>query len=301
MRVKKEDENSSKKNNLDDLESNFYYALSHEIRRKMLEIIGDNGFASFTTLKKQLKVSTGTIYHHLETLSQLIEQKLDKKYYLTDLGQHAYKYIKDNIETLRRNNFSSRDLKSPLIRTLMFLTPKPLIEQNNKKIQYYSITLSIGILILGVIFCEITKIFPFLLLFDNSIAIFPSSLINAFPIHGVFFIINFFIYFIIIEGACRLFYKQKNNSLLFLISFGTIFIPSIIYLIFHFLFIITQTIEIPQVQALDNILMIIFQAWSLWLLIYNLMIHKNLKIENALILSLLIHYGGFSIILIISL
>ncbi|MFW9946978.1 MAG: winged helix-turn-helix domain-containing protein, partial [Candidatus Odinarchaeota archaeon] len=72
------------------MESNFYYALGHDLRRKIIKIIGDNEFSSFTTLKKELKVSTGTIYHHLDALSQLIEQRKDKKYYLTELGQHAY-------------------------------------------------------------------------------------------------------------------------------------------------------------------------------------------------------------------
>ncbi|MHA2398710.1 MAG: winged helix-turn-helix domain-containing protein, partial [Promethearchaeota archaeon] len=63
--------------------------MSHEIRRKIITIIGENEFTSFTQLKNELKVSTRTIYHHLETLSGLIEQKEDKKYYLKDLGLYA--------------------------------------------------------------------------------------------------------------------------------------------------------------------------------------------------------------------
>ena len=65
------------------------------MRRKIIKIIGDNDCSSFTILKTELKVSTGTIYHHLESLSQLIEQKEDKKYYLNDLGIHAYNSLQD--------------------------------------------------------------------------------------------------------------------------------------------------------------------------------------------------------------
>ena len=83
------------------------------MRRKIINIIGENKFSSFTLLKKELKVSTGTIYHHLDTLSQLIEQKDDKKYYLTELGLHAYDSLKDNIDTIITPDFSKKEFNSP--------------------------------------------------------------------------------------------------------------------------------------------------------------------------------------------
>ena len=123
---KKNEEKSSEKKN-QDVESSFYIALSHEIRRKILRIIGDNGFSSFTYLKRILKVSTGTIYHHLEALAQLIKQKKNKKYYLTDLGTHAYNSMMENIEIIESPEILSREFNSPLLRFLMFLTPKKFI------------------------------------------------------------------------------------------------------------------------------------------------------------------------------
>ena len=84
----------------------------------MIEIIGENGYSSFTILKKELRVSTGTIYHHLDALSQLIEQKSDKKYYLTDLGQLAYNSLKDNITNIAKE-ISSKEFNSPILKGLM--------------------------------------------------------------------------------------------------------------------------------------------------------------------------------------
>ena len=40
-------------------------------------MLGEKEFSTFTKLKEELSVSTGTIYHHLDVLSQLIEQKKD--------------------------------------------------------------------------------------------------------------------------------------------------------------------------------------------------------------------------------
>ncbi|MHA1508906.1 MAG: hypothetical protein ACTSO6_09420, partial [Promethearchaeota archaeon] len=62
----------------------------------------------------------------------------------------------------------------------------------------------------------------------------------------------------------------------------------------------TGSLSFSYIRVLDNVLMILFQVWSLWLLTYNLSINKKLKIENSLIISLLVHYGGFSVMLLIS-
>ena len=118
MTISKERKQNVKKKEVD-IESSFYYALSHKIRRKIIKIIGDNEFTSFTHLKNELDVSTGTIYHHLETLSDLIEQKQNKKYYLKELGTYAYNSLKDNIETIKAPH---KEFKSQFLNKLMVLT-----------------------------------------------------------------------------------------------------------------------------------------------------------------------------------
>jgi len=74
----------------------------------------------------------------------------------------------------------------------------------------------------------------------------------------------------------------------------------IIYLITHFIFLSLGYFNYSIVGIIDNIAMILLQVWSLWLLTFNLIVNKHLKIENALIISLLLHYGGFSIILLLA-
>ena len=278
------------------MESNFYYALGHDLRRRMIKIIGDNEFSSFTSLKKELKVSTGTIYHHLDALSQLIEQGKDKKYYLTELGKHAYDSLQDNIESIISPDFSKKEFNSPILKSLMFLTPKKIINYE-KGYKIYTVIFSIGLLILGLIFCNLNNLFPILLFFTNIFQSFQNTNVSLQIFFNVFFIINFLLYYFINEITCRLVYKKNENSIKFLISFSLIFYPTIIYLAIHYLFKELDLLDYSVISILDNILMIIFQVWALWLLTYNLIVNKHLKIENALIISLLIHYSGFSIIL----
>jgi hypothetical protein len=273
--------------------------LGHGLRRKIINIIGENKFTSFTYLKKELKVSTGTIYHHLDTLSHLIEQRDDKKYYLTELGTHAYNSLKDNINTIITPDFSKKEFSSPILKGLMRLTPKKYINYESNQM-IYTIIISITIALIGAIFCGLNGLFPLFLFFGQSIIEFEVIEPILQIILAVIFMGNIVFFFLFNEGICRIIYKKKENTLKFLISFPIILFPIDIYLILHFILFSTGSLNLVAVRILDNVLVILFQVLSLWLLTYNLSVNKKLKIENSLIISLLIHYGGFSIILLLS-
>jgi len=286
---------NSNQNDSQDVEGSFYYALGHELRRKIIKIIGDNEFSSFTLLKKELGVSTGTIYHHLDTLSELIEQKKDKKYYLKELGVHAYNSLKDDIKLIREKGFAIREFKSPFLRRLMVITSKRFI-QFKKEDRIYAILISVGILIIGTILSRLNQFYPLLLFFIETN---EYNLELNFQILLILsFLLNFIIYFITIEGISRLFYNKNENTLNFFISFAIVFFPMILYLLSHYIFIYFGIIHISFINFLDKILMIMLQVWSLWLLSYSMSVKKGLKIETTLIVSLLLHYGGFTIILL---
>ena len=241
-------------------------------------------------MKKELKVSTGTIYHHLETLSELIEQRNDKKYYLKELGVYAYNSLKNNIETIKSPDFAHRELKSPILRKLMWITSQRFI-QFEKKDEYYVILISLIIIISGVTLSGLNSFYSFLLYY---IEIDYNQILFSFS-----FVLNFLIFFTFIEVISRLFYRKNKNTLNFFISFGIIQFPMIFYLILHFFFKIINILDNSFINFLDKIFLIVFQVWSLWLLSYSLCVNKGIKIENSLIISLLLHYGGFTLILFV--
>jgi predicted transcriptional regulator len=51
-----------------------YEILSNPIRIKIIELLFENGSLSFTELKNELKISTGSLYYHLSVLSEFVEQ-----------------------------------------------------------------------------------------------------------------------------------------------------------------------------------------------------------------------------------
>ncbi len=269
------------------------------MRRKIITIIGENKYSSFTYFKKELKVSTGTIYHHLDTLSNLIVQRDDKKYYLTELGLHAYNSLKDNKDDIITPDFSKKEFNSPILKGLMRLTPKKYINYDSNA-TYQIIIISIIITLIGAIFCGLNGLFPLLLFFGEPLISIELIDVAFKLLLSLAFIGNLFFYFLINEGICRIFYKKKENSLKFLVTFAIIVFPIDIYLCLRLILILTGSFDFASVKIFDNIMMIFFQVWALWLLTYNLSVNKKLKIENSLIVSLLIHYGGFSIVLLLA-
>jgi hypothetical protein len=207
--------------------------------------------------------------------------------------------LKENITTIITPDFTSREFKSPLLKGLMKLTPlKTITLQYNK--QLIPILFSLISILIGSVFSGLNQVFPFLLFFNESI--FSNSALDLISqsLFSLFFFINFLIYFIIIEGVCRLFYNKKENSLTFFEGFGIIFFPNDIYLIIHYLLKVSDSLNFPTIGIIDNILMILFQLWSLWLLSFSLTVNKLLKFESSLIITLLTHYGGFSLFLLLS-
>jgi len=181
----------------------------------------------------------------------------------------------------------------------MRVTPKKYINYETS-MKYQMLIISIVITLTGAILCGFNGLFPFLLFFRESLINIELIDIVLKIFLALVFIGNMFFYYLINEGICRIFYKKKENSLKFLVSFAVFLFPIDTYLLLRLILISTGSLDFASVKILDNVLMILFQVWSLWLLTYNLSVNKKLKIEKSLIVSLLVHYGGFSIVLLIS-
>ncbi|MFW9880698.1 MAG: hypothetical protein ACFFG0_47125, partial [Candidatus Thorarchaeota archaeon] len=217
-------------------------------------------------------------------------------YYLTELGIYAYNSLKNSIETIKSPDFVHREFKSPILRKLMWITSQRFI-QFEKKDRIFSLIISISILIIGTILCGLNDSASFFLFF---IEVEQSNIDIMVRILIIFsFIINFLIFFTIIEAISRVAYKKNENTVNFLISFAIILFPIILYLMIHLIFKWSNLLINNVVNLIDKILLIILQVWSLWLLSYSLCVKKGLKIESSLIISLLVHYSGFTIILVV--
>lgn len=72
-----------------------YSILGNVHKRKIIIFLGEHGRASFSELKKALKVSVGNLYYNLDGLAGFVAKSEDRKYYLTEKGKALYKFLLD--------------------------------------------------------------------------------------------------------------------------------------------------------------------------------------------------------------
>jgi len=72
-------------------------ALSYGKRRALLMKLGESGPMSIKQLKRELGLSTGSLYHNLLALGELVEQTRDRKYALSEQGKQVYSALKSGL------------------------------------------------------------------------------------------------------------------------------------------------------------------------------------------------------------
>lgn len=75
--------------------SRYYTLLRDPARRKIIEILGNQEKIGFKELKEILGLGVGTVYYHLDMLSDFIQQDKQRKYRLNDRGRMLYKVLKE--------------------------------------------------------------------------------------------------------------------------------------------------------------------------------------------------------------
>jgi len=88
-----------KKNSFID-EDEIFKSLSHQVRRNIIKILGENRL-SFTEIINNLEpVDSPTLSYHLKSLQPLLQQKTNK-YELSEIGEAAFNLLSKTDESIR--------------------------------------------------------------------------------------------------------------------------------------------------------------------------------------------------------
>ncbi|MHA1718640.1 MAG: YIP1 family protein [Promethearchaeota archaeon] len=289
-------------NNLKDhnSEENFYLALNHEVRRTIIKMAGDQENVGFSQIKKATGVSTGTIYHHLETLQDFLTQNKKKKYQLTPLGEHAYKFLtqnRDSIELMKEPaNLPGFHPKNKLIQRLLFqnLFHYFIDHINHGLIISHAMVLLIGIL------CGVFNI-QSVLFFYNPVESWWTGALNSIFLERllIFFsvILGYYLLFGITELIARFVFNKEGQLKSLLCMIGLSYLPLLIYVLF---LVLVKIFPVPldSLLFLIRFLLIIFQIWAMILLAKGVSLVKHLSFEKSLMVAIFIDYGTFMILLL---
>lgn len=72
-------------------------ALSYGKRRALIMKLGESGPMSIKDLRRELGLSTGSLYHNLLALGELVEQTSNRKYVLSEQGKRIYMTLKSGL------------------------------------------------------------------------------------------------------------------------------------------------------------------------------------------------------------
>jgi len=260
-------------------QDDMYYRLQHPIRKRIMEILGEEGKVRFTYLKEAVNVGVGKLYYHLDILGNLVSQDEYKRYMLTSEGERALKLLK----------FGDRGVVYPqppsgFNRVLELVTAKPVQQLLSR-----TTAVSLPALFLVVIFASVLNVQArldplFLFLLDRPEVSQTIILVKT----GL----SPLVIFAFCDFASTLLYRRAGNHIDLLV--GTLFaqIPlvafSLMWIIFRELF--------SASPIIPHIVFFLFQGLSIILLIGALAYSKSLKFTQASLIVLAFTYINIALL-----
>ncbi|MHA1712278.1 MAG: winged helix-turn-helix domain-containing protein [Candidatus Freyarchaeota archaeon] len=253
--------------------SRYYTLLREPTRRKIIEILGDRGKVGFKELKEELGLGVGTIYYHLDMLSDFITQDKHRKYSLNDHGRLLYRLLK---EGGLPPPLEMRETFSHLLGRWLFLSPIFIRTTRPERL----LPLSLLVWILGAVGSAFAKLEPMLFFY------FPSTykgetIITLFLANwtGLFLLLNLLVY---------AFYRKTGGEFQFFTCMGIATFP---LALFPYIYLFISS-------SLARYILLILQIWTLLLLSSALCFGKGLRLDKAIIISLIVLYVNIALLMI---
>jgi len=254
--------------------SRYYTLLRDPARRKIVEILGSQGKIGFKELKAELGLGVGTVYYHLDMLSDFLVQDKHRKYSLNDKGRLLFQSLK---EGRLPPTLGIGDTFSHRLGRWLFLSPFFAKTTRPERL----LPVSILVLTLGAVGAALAKIEPILFFYFPSTSEF-ETIATLFFFHwiGLFLLSAFLIY---------LLYRRVGGDLQLFTCLGISALP---LALFPYIYMF-----VPYHAA--RFILLALQVWTLLLVSSAFCFGKGLRLDRSIVVSLIILY--FNIVLLIAL
>jgi len=262
--------------------SRYYTLLRDPARRKIIEILGTHEKIGFKELRETLGLGVGTVYYHLDMLSDFITQDKQRKYRLNDRGQALYRLLKEG------NVPATLDISqtfSHKIGRWVFLSP--FFAKTTKTV---TLVPALAILFLGAFGAAKAKLEPILFFY------FPYSTYSQANI--IFrYLFNWIGLFLFAEIFTYILYRRVGNELqLFTcVSLATFPLAAFPY-IYLTISALLPTLSSLELSMIMQYVQIILQIWSLLLVTAAICFGKGIRLDKAIVVSLTAVYLNMAIL-----
>jgi DNA-binding transcriptional ArsR family regulator len=241
-------------------------------RRKIIELLGEQRKIGFKELRTSLGLGVGTVYYHLDMLSDFISQDKSRKYDLNDRGQLLYRSLREGSVPAALN---AGEAMSHRLGRWLFMSP---VFFRMTRLELF-LPISIVVLSLGAFGSALAKIEPVLFFY------FPSS--RPFESIALIFLFSWISLFFLAEILCYFLFRRTSGDLHLLAGLSFSSLPLAIFPYINMV--------IPAVAS--RYILLVFQVWTLLLISSALSFSKGLRLDRSIIISLIILY--FNIVLLI--
>lgn len=255
--------------------SRYYTLLRDPARRRIIEILGAQEKIGFKELRETLGLGVGTVYYHLDMLSDFLSQDRQRKYKLNDRGKTLYRILKEgNVPA----DLEISEALSHKMGKWLFLSP---LFAKTTKLRVF-LPVSLAVLCFGALGSALAQLDPALFFY------FPYSVYSQAGIVTLY-ILNWIGLFILVELLASLLYRRVGNELqlfacLGLATFPLAFFPYIYRLVS---------------DAIAQYVLFPLQIWSLLLVSAAVCFGKGLRLDKAIALSLTAMYLNVSLLFLL--
>jgi len=246
--------------------SRYYTLLRDPARRKIIEILGGQEKIGFKELREALGLGVGTVYYHLDMLSEFVTQDKQRKYRLNDHGQTLYKILKEgNVPpTLGISEaFSHRLARWVFLSPVFAKTVKPL----------RLLPVSVVILVVGALGSACAEL-------DSALFFYFPYSAYSFTGMMVLYIFNWIGLFLFAELFTFLLYRRVGNDLQLFTCLGLATFPMAVFPYIYFL----------VSDFVSQCVMLVVQIWSLLLVSAAFCFGKGIRLDKAIVVSLTAMY-----------
>ncbi len=260
-----------------DEQSRCYTLLRDPTRRKIIEILGETEKIGFKELKQTLGLGVGTVYYHLDMLSDYLTQDKQRKYRLNDSGRLLYKSLKGGsmLGTLHiGETFSRRLVKWLFLVPLFAKTIRPL----------RLLPLSLVVLVLGALGSAFASSLSLLFFYSpfTGYQFEATALLYFFNWVSLFFFSDLVIY---------VFFRRIGGDLQLFVCVGIASFPMALFPYVYMFF----SYEVARY------FLFLFIVWSVVLLSSAFSFGKGLRLDRSVVVSLLVFYLNVVVLLVFGL
>lgn len=260
--------------------------ISHPVRLRIIELLASKGPLSWKELSNELGVKTGALYHHLDTLEQIVTRDPQKRYVLTKKGAELNNYLSQNASRAPQNVEKAMKRRTAPAALRNIFVPRSVMLPMTSSVPRSLI----GLLVLS------TAVVGCLMASGSQLLFFSlSNASGLLPEAGTYFAS---LAAITAVGwvSVRVFFHERSEPFALLSSSAFSFVPVVAFgLILHYL--VGAGLEgILADRTALTLVFAFFQAWGAGIMGAGMSVASGLRIEKTLMVSLILLYATMLIV-----